>query len=185
MKHVYNNSTSDENPEFWRKFYDRVNQTYRTNHSEDIFMVGENLSWAGDCAPYYKGLPSLFNFSFWWDLRNVLNNENAFVEGKKFGARLSEIRGWFEGVRPGKWVDSIKLSNHDEDRTASSLGKFTPKIGLAACFLLTSGGKPARNSATGAQRATGMNLSAPRSCGRPTEPVWPGPASTTRWMPQC
>ena len=142
VKHVYNNSTSDENPEFWRKFYDRVNQTYRTNHSEDIFMVGENLSWAGDCAPYYKGLPSLFNFSFWWDLRNVLNNENAFVEGKKFGARLSEIRGWFEGVRPGKWVDSIKLSNHDEDRTASSLGKFTPKIGLAACFLLTSGGKP-------------------------------------------
>ena len=142
VKHVYNNTTSLENPEFWRKFYNRVNQTYRSNHSEDIFMVGENLSWAGDCAPYYRGLPSLFNFSFWWDLRNVLNNENAYVEGKKFGARLAELRGWFEGVRPGKWIDSIKLSNHDEDRTASSLGKYTPKIGQAACFLLTSGGKP-------------------------------------------
>ena len=142
VKHIYNNTTSTENPEFWRKFYTRVNQTYSTTHSEDIFMVGENLSWAGDCAPYYKGLPSLFNFSFWWDLRNVLNNENAYVEGKRFGARLAEHRGWFESVRPGKWIDSIKLSNHDEDRTASALGKYTPKIGLAACFLLTSGGKP-------------------------------------------
>ena len=142
VKHIYNNTTSEENPEFWRKFYDRVNQTYRTNHSEDIFMVGENLSWAGECSPYYKGLPSLFNFSFWWDLRNVLNNENSYVEGEKFPARLAKHRGWFGDVRPGKWIDSIKLSNHDEDRTASALGKYTPKIGLAACFLLTSGGKP-------------------------------------------
>ena len=142
VKHIYNNTTSEENPEFWRKFYDRVNQRYRMNHSEDIFMVGENLSWAGDCAPYYKGLPSLFNFSFWWDLRNMLNNENSYVEGEKFPARLAKHRGWFEGVRSGKWIDSIKLSNHDEDRTASSLGKYTPKIGQAACILLTSGGKP-------------------------------------------
>ncbi|MBR6002655.1 MAG: hypothetical protein IK045_07320 [Bacteroidales bacterium] len=139
VKHIYNNETDENlNPVFWQKFYNAVNTYYKSKgHTDNIYMVGENLSWAGEVKTYYKGLPSLFDFSFWWDLRDALNSGN----GSGLPGSLAEHIGWYKGYRSDA-IDAIKLSNHDEDRTASALGNYKPKIATAACVLLTVPGKP-------------------------------------------
>ena len=139
VKHIYNNETDENlNPVFWQKFYSAVNNYYKSKgHTDNIYMVGENLSWAGDVKTYYKGLPSLFDFSFWWDLRDALNSGT----GNWLAGNLAEHIDWYKGYRADA-IDAIKLSNHDEDRTASVLGNYKPKVATAACVLLTSPGKP-------------------------------------------
>ena len=51
------------------------------------------------------------------------------------------FRNLFKQNRPD-FIDAIKLTNHDEDRAASDLGRSVDKEKLAACVLLTSPGKP-------------------------------------------
>ena len=51
------------------------------------------------------------------------------------------FRNQYKTYRPD-FIDAIKLSNHDEDRTGSDLGRSTDKMKLAGAILLTSPGKP-------------------------------------------
>ena len=156
IKHIYGNESGDagsENREFWQKFYNAVNVNYKAKVSArsnltgtsdaNIFMVGEVLSDEDHCKPFYAGLPAIFEFQFWWDLRTALNGESkgSFVSGlcDRF-YRHKEVR---EGAsQPGAAISTPKLSNHDEDRTASELGKYMPKMRLAATVLLTAPGRP-------------------------------------------
>ncbi len=138
VKHIYWSETSSENPTFLDKWYDHCNATYKAaGNSGDIFMVGEVFSDAPATYSYYDGLPSVFEFSFWWKLKNVLNNRSA-------GTFVSDIIGYHNSykARRSDAVPGIKLSNHDEDRAASDLGKSLPKEKQAAAFLLTAGGRP-------------------------------------------
>ena len=147
VKHIYADEAGQENIQFWQKFYSTVNSYYGTyaEFREDltgkadpnIFMVGEVLSGEDVCRPFYAGLPTVFDFQYWWTLRESLNNEgnNGFTGGMcdRF-YRHRDVR-----------ADAIytpKLSNHDEDRTATNLGRYMPKIRLAATVLLTSPGRP-------------------------------------------
>ena len=153
VKHIYANETGPENKTFWNTFYNECNKIYKANADkraglsgivdENIFMVGEVLSGDGDCSPFYSGLPALFEFQFWWDLRNCLNGETIHNAG--YGQH-------FPGSLPYRWnghrayradaISTPKLANHDEDRTASSLGNYKPKIRQAAAVLLTAAGRP-------------------------------------------
>ena len=160
VKHIYADEGGADNPEFWRRFYDASNALYKANSSaradlagvgdENIFMVGEVLSGDDQCKPFYSGLPALFEFQFWWDLRNCLNAETIYADGygKTFPGSLRYRWDGHRGVRlqdygyPQDAIATPKLSNHDEDRTASSLGNYKPKIRLAAAVLLTSPGRP-------------------------------------------
>ena len=138
VKHIYWSETSSENPTFLDKWYDRCNATYKAAGGEgDIFMVGEVFSDAPATYSYYDGLPSVFEFSFWWGLRDVLNNRRA-------GKFVADIIGYHDAykARRSDAVPALKLSNHDEDRAASDLGKNLAKEKQAAAFLLTAGGKP-------------------------------------------
>ena len=153
VKHIYADEGGAENPEFWRKFYDASNALYKANASaradlagvgdENIFMVGEVLSGDDQCKPFYYGLPALFEFQFWWDLRNCLNGETIYAAGysQNFPGSLRYRWDGHRGVRESA-IATPKLANHDEDRTASSLGNYKPKIRLAAAVLLTSPGRP-------------------------------------------
>ncbi|MBP5488101.1 MAG: hypothetical protein J6X77_00860 [Bacteroidales bacterium] len=153
VKHIYANETGQENKTFWNKFYNAANAIYKANASaradlagngdENIFMVGEVLSGDGDCTPFYSGLPALFEFQFWWDLRNCLNSETIYAAGyeQNFPGSLPYRWNGHRAVR-GDAYSTPKLANHDEDRTASSLGNYKPKIRLAAAVLLTSAGRP-------------------------------------------
>ena len=153
VKHIYANETGPENKAFWKAFYEESNKLYKKYADkrsglsgivdENIFMVGEVLSGDGDCTPFYEGLPALFEFQFFWDLRECLNNETIHRAGYGQNFPGSLVYRWnnHQGVR----VDAIatpKLANHDEDRTASQLGNYKPKVRLAACVLLTSAGRP-------------------------------------------
>ena len=149
VKHIYADESSYENVQFWQKFYSAVNNFYhayaeedsRTNligtSSPDIFMVGECLSGEDVCLPYYEGLPSVFDFQFWWTLREALNNESSYgVSGGMCDRYYAHLN---------KRADAVYvpiLSNHDDNRTAHQLGGYMPKIRLACTMLLTAPGRP-------------------------------------------
>ena len=127
------------NASFLKQWYDRCNSTYKARGGEgDIYMVGE--AWcdtAEQMAPYYKGLPSNFNFYYWYTLKDrILNGK-----GCDFASTVIYFRNLFKSNRTD-FIDAIKLTNHDENRAGSELGRDIAKQKLAAAVLLTSPGKP-------------------------------------------
>ena len=139
VKHIYHNATTDENPTFLRTFYDDMNARYHAaGHADsDIYMVGEVLSEHGEVAPYYAGLPALFEFSFWYRLEYAINNGM----GRYFAKDIMGYRDEYQAVRPD-YIAATKLTNHDEDRAASLLSASADKCRLAAAVLLTASGTP-------------------------------------------
>ena len=138
VKHIYNNDTSDENPTFLKKFYDHCNATYKSSgHTDNLYMIGEHFSEAAQVAPYYRGIPAFFEFSFWWRLSECINNGS----GSSFASTILGYRKEYEKYRPD-FIAATKLSNHDEDRAGETLGGSREKMKLAAAVLLTSIGEP-------------------------------------------
>ena len=138
VKHIYHNAKSDENPRFLKTFYDDMNAYYKqTGKTDDFYMVGEVLSEHNEVAPYYAGLPALFEFSFWYRLEWAINN----ATGCYFAKDIMSYQQEYASYR-SDYIEATKLSNHDEDRTASKLGKSGDKCRLAAAVLLTTAGSP-------------------------------------------
>ena len=138
VKHIYTDASSDENPTFLGKFYDHCNATFKSSGgSGDFYMVGEHFSEASEVAPYYKGIPAFFEFSFWWRLTECINS----ASGSSFASTICGYRTKYESVRSGA-IAATKLSNHDEDRAANTLDRNSKKLQLAAAVLLTSSGEP-------------------------------------------
>ena len=138
VKHIYHNATSDENPRFLKTFYEEMNAYYKQNgHADDFYMVGEVLSEHDEVAPYYAALPALFDFSFWYRLEWAINNST----GCYFAKDILGYRQEYAGYR-ADYIEATKLSNHDENRAASQLGRSLAKCKLAAAVLLTMPGEP-------------------------------------------
>lgn len=133
VKHIYQSEDSDENPRFLEKYYNELKKI-----KPDIYMIGENLT--GDynkVAPYYRGLPALFNFDAWYKLIYVLENSHA----KWYPKDMTDMSAKFETYRSGA-INATKLSNHDEDRTLSRLGNNRDMAKMAAAIMLTISGSP-------------------------------------------
>ncbi len=138
VKHIYHKEKGDENPRFLKMFYDDMNAYYKKQgHADDFYMVGEVLSEAHDVAPYFAGLPALFEFSFWFRLEYAINNST----GRYFAKDILGYQQQYAAYR-SDYIEATKLSNHDEARTASKLGKSASKCKLAAAVLLTAPGEP-------------------------------------------
>ncbi len=138
VKHIYHNAYNDENPTFLKKFYDRMNDSYHARGGTgDFYMVGEMLDDAEKAAPYYRGLPALFEFSFWYKLSWALQNGI----GRYFVKDILEYQPAYAQYR-ADYIEATKLSNHDEDRTASTLGRVEGRLRVAAAVLLTAQGAP-------------------------------------------
>ena len=138
VKHIYHSATSSENPTFLKTFYDDMDAYYKSQgHTDDFYMVGEVLSEYNEVAPYYAGLPALFEFSFWYRLEYAIN----YSVGRYFAKDILGYQETYANYR-SDYIEATKLSNHDENRAASELGKSLAKEKLAACVLLTSGGSP-------------------------------------------
>ncbi len=139
---IYQKQTT-ANVSFLKQWYDRCNATYKARGEQgDIYMVGE--AWtdnAEGCAPYYKALPSNFNFWYWDALRECINGGEGKMKGKDFAEKIMSFRNLFKAQR-SDFIDAIKLTNHDENRAASDLNRSLEKEKLAAAVLLTSPGKP-------------------------------------------
>lgn len=138
VKHIYHSATSSENPRFLNMFYKDMNTHYKQKgNTDNFYMVGEVLSEHNEVAPYYAGLPALFEFSFWYRLEWALNN----ATGCYFAKDILNYRQEYAAYRPD-YIAATKLSNHDEDRAASKLDKSAAKEKLAAAVLLTTPGSP-------------------------------------------
>ena len=138
VKHIYHDAKSDENPRFLNMFYNDMNNHYKQKgNTEDFYMIGEVLSEHNEVAPYYAGLPALFEFSFWYRLEWAINN----ATGCYFAKDILSYQQEYAGYR-NNYIEATKLSNHDEDRAASLLGQSTAKNKMAAAILLTSAGSP-------------------------------------------
>lgn len=138
VKHIYHNPKGSENPTFLKNFYDELNTYYKQKgKTDELYMVGEVLSGADEVAPYYKGLPALFEFDFWHRLEWAINNNTGCYFAK-------DILGYQQlyAANRSDYIEATKLSNHDEDRTGLKLGKSEAKEKLAAVVLLTSAGEP-------------------------------------------
>lgn len=135
---IYQNNTA-ANVAFLKQWYDHCNTIWKANGgSGDFYMVGE--AWCDNAekmAPYYEGLPSNFNFYYWYTLKDRI----AKGKGNDFAQTVTYFQNLFRSYR-SDFIDAIKLTNHDEDRAASDLGKSLEKEKLAAAVLLTSPGKP-------------------------------------------
>ncbi len=138
VKHIYHHATNDENPRFLKMFYDDMNTYYKQQgHTDDFYMIGEVLAEANEVAPYYAGLPALFEFSFWHRLEYAINNST----GRYFAKDILGYQQKYAGYR-SDYIEATKLSNHDEDRASAKLGKVVNKCRLAAAVLLTAPGEP-------------------------------------------
>lgn len=138
VKHIYHKASSDENPTFLKTFYEELDSYFRAKgHSEPLYMVGEVYSGASDVAPYYQGLPALFEFDFWNRLEWAINN----ATGCYFVKDILSYQQMYARYR-SDYIEATKLSNHDEDRAASKLGKSTAKEKVAGAILLTAPGEP-------------------------------------------
>lgn len=137
VKHIYHNEFSGENPQFLKKFYDEMNTYFHQTHTEDIYMVGEVFSEAEVVAPYYNGLPAFFEFSFWWRVKEAITSG----KGNTLVSRLLDYQQKYRNVKEG-FISAPKLSNHDEDRAGSDLGKSPAMEKLAGAMLLTTVGSP-------------------------------------------
>ncbi|MDD2290263.1 MAG: alpha-amylase family glycosyl hydrolase [Bacteroidales bacterium] len=137
VKHIYHNEFSGENPEFLKKFYTAVNDYYRQSRDHDIYMVGEVFSGYEQVAPYYKGLPALFEFSFWHRLQWALEQNTGCYLVKD----ILTYQNLYKQYRTD-YIRATKLSNHDENRARSDLGGSLAKTKQAGAILLTAPGSP-------------------------------------------
>ena len=135
---IYQNK-ADDNVKFLKAWYDHCNATWKANGGQgDFYIVAETWTGSADqMAPYYKGVPSNFNFWYWYAMKERINSGR----GNSFASAVLYFRNLFQAQRPG-FIDAIKLTNHDENRAAEDLGKSLEKEKLAAAVLLTSPGKP-------------------------------------------
>lgn len=141
VKHIYRNQTNYENPVFLGKWYEATDNLYRSagnGRNDRLYTVGEVLtSNVDNVAPYYEGLPALFEFAFWTRLAEGINSGTGY----RFVDDLLGYRRKYAGYRED-FIVPTKLSNHDEERAGSRLGRSMAKMKLAAAVLLTAGGDP-------------------------------------------
>ena len=135
------------NVAFLSAWYNHCNATYKAlGHSDDFFMVGEAYDYnATAVGPYYKGLPSCFDFPFYGTLKDRIMSGYGANFASTIAGMINTYTSFYNSrayTHSGGMVSSIKLSNHDEDRVASDLGNNDQKKRLAAAVLLTSPGKP-------------------------------------------
>jgi glycosidase len=108
----------------------------------DAFVVGENWADTGVIATYYGSkdvpggdeLPASFDFPLSDRiLRAVTDGNGALVAGK-----LDEVKAAY----PAGAIDAPFLTNHDQVRLATQLGKNAGRLRNAAAILLTVPGTP-------------------------------------------
>ena len=137
----------DANVKFLSEWYNHCNATWKANGGQgDFYMVGEAYDWNADVvAPYYKGLPSLFDFAYYGTVKDRISKGYGADLGSSIASIQSKNQSAYAQAlhthRTG-FEDAIKLSNHDENRVASELGNHPQKKRMAGAILLTSPGKP-------------------------------------------
>lgn len=134
-KHLYDTKeypigtgTLKENTNYFREF----NHHVKTLNS-DAFVLGEIYTIGSSyVSNYLEGMDSVFNFEFADTVIKALNQNNALSLADK----MRVIREDYIEKRTNP-IDSLFLSNHDQNRVANQLFFDMDKMKLAAHILLT------------------------------------------------
>jgi glycosidase len=146
-KHIYPDDRAEDNHAWWEEFRSEMKKI-----NPDVYLVGEVYADAATVAPFLTGLPSLFNFDMAFSiLGSVLKEKSlaAEIDGPKWAEKPGQdllsgfilTRENYLVVNP-EFQDAIFLSNHDQNRSASFLGKDESRIKMAASILFTLPGLP-------------------------------------------
>ena len=141
VKHICGGISSfnhSSNRTLLKAWYEHCNATYKAaGHSGNIYMVAEEWDGHDTEKTYYTSLTSCFEFDFGYKLRDMLKN------GSPSGF-ASAVAGFVKDHRAQRAdaVTSLFLSNHDQNRFASEIGKDIAKEKQAGAILLTCPGKP-------------------------------------------
>lgn len=133
VKHAWQNATDPAQYKFWKDFYTQM-QLYKPG----VYLIGEVLDETSVVAPFYASLPALFNFKAYWKLTEFLNNT---THAKWYPKDFQDVENAYASFS-STFINATKLSNHDEDRTLSTLGNVEGKAKVAAAVLLTMPGQP-------------------------------------------
>ena len=133
VKHAWQDANASGGYAFWRNFYNSMKA-----YKPDVYMVGEVLDDASVVAPYFTSIPALFNFKAYWKLTEFLNNTTY---AKWYPKDFQDVLNIYNGYS-SSYINATKLSNHDEDRTLSTLGSVAGRAKVAAAVLLTMPGQP-------------------------------------------
>lgn len=138
-KHIYFQDFGPANLEFWRKLYGDANAYYKTTPQADgeMYLVAELFSGMGENKVYANVIPSFFNFDFWWQSREPLKQG----QGKGIAQNLLNLQNQALAVNP-KFIDAVKLTNHDEPRAMYDLGDNRHLARVVGSMLLTQSGRP-------------------------------------------
>ncbi|MDR9852328.1 alpha-amylase family glycosyl hydrolase [Paenibacillus sp. VCA1] len=141
-KHIYENLQSDRSPAttaknaaWWQEFRSGMNAV-----NKDAYMVGEVWeSSAAVIAPYLdRAFDSAFDFSLADHILSAVKQE----KDNNLAFSLERTHGFYMEKSGNRYADAVFLSNHDQDRVMSQLGKNTNHAKMAAALLLTLPGNP-------------------------------------------
>lgn len=146
MQHIYgpmNSPNVQKNIDFWSWFSE-----YCYTLNPDFFLVGEVFSGNENLLErYYEtGFTSIFNFSFGNDygvFNRTINNYgfDSSYRGNDLPYRLKNYQDNIRSKNPDA-IDTIFLTNHDTNRSATNFGSDMGKMKLAASLYLTLPGIP-------------------------------------------
>ena len=66
-RHIFPDDRPEDNHQFWQEFKAEMQKV-----KPDVYLVGEVWAEAETVAPYFKGLPALFNFEMSWKMLAAL-----------------------------------------------------------------------------------------------------------------
>ena len=146
-KHIYGVWDVDSRDfTFWKTFHTELNNYYKTlpQADGDFFMVAEIYGGTDQVAQFAQCLPSAFNFDFLGEEASgwngiLLSNLKA-QSGRNIAQQVRSNQQKLHN-RNSKFVDALKLSNHDQDRSASQLGNVNMSR-MAGAIMLTLSGRP-------------------------------------------
>lgn len=118
--------------DWWYKF-DQALKTVKRN----VFLVGEVWDDTDVIAPYLRSLDSAFDFPLADRIISAVQKQ----DGSGLVSDIQQIRKAYSDTS-NHYVDSIFLSNHDQNRVMSTLMGDKNKAKMAASILLTLPGNP-------------------------------------------
>lgn len=132
-RHLYREFEEPKNHEFWAEFGQVVEMA-----KPGAYTVGEVWTRPEHIAPYFRGLKANFNFDLQLMLTDIVRNEDDTEDLIEY---LSYVHATFGTVNP-QFIDSLLLSNHDQNRIGSMLKGKLDHLKVAANLLLTLPGLP-------------------------------------------
>ena len=146
-KHIYGIWDVDSRDfTFWKTFHTELNNYYKTlpQADGDFFMVAEIYGGTDQVAQFAQCLPSAFNFDFLGEeasgWNGILLSNLKSQSGRNIAQQVRSNQQKLHN-RNSKFVDALKLSNHDQDRSASQLGNVNMSR-MAGAIMLTLSGRP-------------------------------------------